>query len=394
MQRKKGPRLWLEERKGRLPIWHIRDGGKKLSLGLPEHQLEEAERQLAEYIADKHAPEAYTARATDISVPEVLAVYHKSLEKKTARLDTPAARRTMATRKVHISNLLPFWKDKTLADVRTSVCEKYEEYRQAMPPRRGMRKGAEGISGATVRQELKTLRQAIMAWHGESPLAALPVVWTPPPAPPRQRYLERDEVARLIKAARRLGFKHLVRYILVAVYTGTRDEAVRGLRWFRSSHNGWIDTARGVLYRAGFAEQQTSKRRPPMILPDRLLSHLRRWAKQDEAQGLTHVVTYMKRAEEGSRRAKLNAKMKVTRIPQPVGDIHKAWASMVKEAGLGIDVTPHTLKHTAITWMLWDGKSVWDVAEDTGTSAKTIEEVYGHHRTVESRLKRSAKRRA
>jgi integrase len=395
MQRKKGPRLWLEEREGRAPVWTIRDGKEKRSLGLSEFEFEEAEQQLAEYIGQKHAPEAYAARSDKISIPEVLAVYDQRLAKKVARDNTPATRRSVATRKIHIANLLTFWSDKTVADVKTSICEGYEEYRQSIPPGRGMRKGATKVSGSTIRQELKTLGQAIKAWHGESPLPALPIVWTPPPAPPRQRHLERNEVARLLRAARKLGYKHIARYILLGVYTATRDEAIRDLSWLRSSHNGWIDVERGVLYRAGFAEPQTSKRRPPMILPDRLLSHLRYWQVSDTANRIAHVITYtspppshpgaIRRAERLGRTA---------RKPHPVGDIHKAWASTVKLAGLGPDVTPHVLKHTAITWMLWNDLSIWDIAEDTGTSAKTIEEVYGHHRSVESRLNRAAKRRA
>jgi integrase len=161
----------------------------------------------------------------------------------------------------------------------------------------------------------------------------------------------------------------------------------------KASHDGWIDTARGILYRAGFAEEQTSKRRPPMIMPDRLLGHFRRWRKADEAEGLSHVITYAlppARHPGAIRRAERLGR--VARVPQPVGDIHKAWASTVAAAGLERDVTPHTLKHTAITWMLHAGKTIWEVAEDTGTSAKTIEEVYGHHRTVESRLARGKRR--
>jgi integrase len=395
MQRKKGPRLWLDKREGRKPIWNIRDGQAKRSLGLFEFQLAEAERQLAEYLAQKHAPEAYSARADRISIPEVLAFYDQHLSRKVLRDNTPATKRSVETRKIHIWNLLTFWSDKTVADVKTSVCERYEEHRKAMPPRRGMRKGVTTVSSSTVRQELKTLSQAIRTWHGESPLAALPIVWAPPPAPPRQRYLERAEVARLLRAARKLGFKHIARYILIGVYTGTRDEAVRSLSWIRSSHNGWIDTDRGILYRAGFAETQTSKRRPPMILTDRLLSHLRLWQASDTAKQITHVITY--RAPPPSHPGAVRRAIRLgrhVRTPQPVGDIHKAWSSTVKEAGLGPDVTPHVLKHTAITWMLWNDLSIWKVAEDTGTSAKTIEEVYGHHRSVESRLSRAAKRRA
>lgn len=365
MQRSKGPRIYLEKRPGRPAAWIIRDGAERRRTGLPPERDEDAKRELARYIAETYGPEPYKAQAGQISIAEVLAYYTHRLLKNAARRNTPAVRRGTATRNIHIANLLTFWSERTLADVRTSVCEDYESHRKAMPPRRGMRKGATSVSSATIRQELKTLGRAISAWHGESPLPALPVVWKPDAAKGRERYLERQEVAQLLRAARRLGFPYLVRYILLGVYTGTRDDAMRRLRWVKASQDGWIDSDRGILYRAGFAEEQTTKRRPPMILPDRLLGHLRRWRKADN--GCSHVIS---------------------RNGQALGDIHKSWASIVKAAGLGRDVTPHTLKHTAISWMLWDGKSIWEVSEDTGTSPKTIDEVYGHHRLVESRLER------
>lgn len=395
MQRNKGIRLWLDESKGSDGVYYIRDGASKRSTRIPAGQLEAAEQELARYIAEKHGPEPYKAQAGQISIAEVLAYYTSRLLKNVERKNTPSVKRGAATRQAHVANLLLFWADKTLADVRTTVCEQYEEFRKAMPRRRGMRAGAVSVSSGTIRQELKTLGRAVSAWHGESPLPALPVIWKPDAPPPRDRYLERREVAQLLRAARRLGFTHIVRYILLGVYTGTRDDAMRRLRWVKASQNGWIDTDRGILYRAGFAEERTSKRRPPMVLDDRLLGHVRRWKRLDEVKGLTHVITYAKppATHPGAiRRAERLRRQE--RQPQPVGDIHKSWGSTVEAAGLGKDVTPHTLKHTAITWMLWTGKSIWDVAEDTGTSPKTIEEVYGHHRTVESRLERNAKRRA
>lgn len=58
----------------------------------------------------------------------------------------------------------------------------------------------------------------------------------------------------------------------------------------------------------------------------------------------------------------------------------QAWTTVVREAGLGPDVVPHTLRHTAITWWLWQGHSIWEVAGMAGASASMIESVYGHHR--------------
>jgi integrase len=392
MQRAKGARLYIEQREGRPDVWIIRDGSTRIRTGLLASETELAEQKLAEYIAEKYGPEAYKAEANRISIPEVLSHYVAVREKEVVRRRSTGAKTAPPAYHYHIPNLITFWHDKTVADVKKSVCEKYEAHRLAMTPRRGMRKGATAVSYSTIRQELKTLSHAISEWHKEAPLAALPVVWTPPAAPPRMRYLERSEVAAMLRAARRLRFNHLVRYILIGVYTGTRDDAMRRLRWIRASHDGYVDTVRGILYRSGFAEAQTNKKRTPMIIPDRLLSHMRRWARIDARSDLTHVITYMKplpTLRSTIRRAeRINTP---ERHPQPVADIHKAWSAMVKAAGLGPDVTPHTLKHTAITWMIWSGMSMSDVSEATGTSMKTIEEVYWHHRPIESLLRRAGR---
>jgi integrase len=42
-------------------------------------------------------------------------------------------------------------------------------------------------------------------------------------------------------------------------------------------------------------------------------------------------------------------------------------------------ITPHVLKHTAITWALQKGATIWDAAGYFDTSTATIEKVYGHH---------------
>ena len=61
-----------------------------------------------------------------------------------------------------------------------------------------------------------------------------------------------------------------------------------------------------------------------------------------------------------------------------VGDVKRAFSKAVAEADVS-PCTPHTLKHTAITWALQNGASVWDAAGFFATSAETIEKVYGHH---------------
>ncbi|MCR8526558.1 hypothetical protein WB334_26410, partial [Escherichia coli] len=42
-------------------------------------------------------------------------------------------------------------------------------------------------------------------------------------------------------------------------------------------------------------------------------------------------------------------------------------------------VTPHTLKHTAITWAMQKGMRIEDAADFFDTSEETIRRVYYHH---------------
>jgi integrase len=91
-------------------------------------------------------------------------------------------------------------------------------------------------------------------------------------------------------------------------------------------------------------------------LPDRLLAHLRRWHQLGIA---THAVV------------EWNGK--------PVRSVRKGFAAAVRAAGLGSDVTPHVLRHTAATWMMQAGVDLWQAAGFLGMTVEMIEQRYGHH---------------
>jgi len=48
-------------------------------------------------------------------------------------------------------------------------------------------------------------------------------------------------------------------------------------------------------------------------------------------------------------------------------------------AKLGGDVTPHTLRHTAATWLMQGGADIWQASRLLGMTVETLERVYGHH---------------
>lgn len=175
----------------------------------------------------------------------------------------------------------------------------------------------------------------------------------------------------MLRAARRLKFNHVARFILIGVYTGTRHDAILKLRWDQSLSGGHIDLDRGIMYRKGSAERETSKRRPPLRLRDGnqggLFHRIRRWHRLDRDIS-TAVINYN---------------------GQPILKMKRAWAHVIKEAGLGKDVTPHVLRHTCASWLLWEGRTIWDVAGIIGADASTVQKIYGHHR-LEVEQKRRA----
>ena len=64
---------------------------------------------------------------------------------------------------------------------------------------------------------------------------------------------------------------------------------------------------------------------------------------------------------------------------RPVKDVKKAFARACIDAGLN-NVTPHTLRHTAASWMVQKGVTFAKVARYLGHSdSSTTERIYAHH---------------
>ncbi|WP_299949117.1 tyrosine-type recombinase/integrase [uncultured Ruegeria sp.] len=256
-----------------------------------------------------------------------------------------------------VEALTPFWGNLKVSDVRGEVCRRYAKWRKKVVKRDPKTKEPiefEPISQGTARKELGTLRAAINYCHGEGYLTNAPAVTMPDKTEPKERWLTRQEAARLLNAAR-TGDKtrHLAQFIIIALYTGTRKDAILRMGFERNTLGGRFDLENGLMYRKGDSERSTKKARKPAKIPRQLAVHLKIW----RANGQRWAVEY-----EGAR----------------VGSLKRSFNNAVRRAGLK-DVTPHTLKHTAITWALQNGASTWDAAGFFSTSVETIEKIYGHH---------------
>jgi integrase len=258
-----------------------------------------------------------------------------------------------------IEALIPFWGSRKVSEITGNTCRAYGKQRITS---RGP------ASPGTIRRELNVLQAAINYCFREGKLTSSAQVTLPAKPDAKDRWLTRQEAAWLLRAARnlRIDGRHLADFILHGLYTGSRKATILTMHIDTPSiSGGHVDTVQGLLYRKPMGKVMTTKRQGTARLPARYLAHLRRQANN----GRKYVVEDY----QGRR----------------VGDIKKGWehavelaAELARAKGIDIDlsgVTPHTLKHTAITWTLQKGSSVWDAAGYFSTSAKTIEEVYGHH---------------
>lgn len=367
----KGARLWLqpEERDGdgrlrKRSVWVIRDGARKISTGCAPSDRAGAEQALASYIAGKYQiPRERSRHPSEILIADVLTIYLTDI--------APAHARERETKQRAI-RLAEWWGGKTLAEVNGRSCRDYIEWRTSQPIRSAKPEKSKvpirTCSPAAPRRELEDLRAAITHHRKEGLCSEVVEVTLPPKPPSRERWLTRQEAARLLYAAWRYrevqkgvqttrhSRRHIVRFILVALYTGTRSAAICAAGFEPEEGRSWVDLERGVFYRRAMGARETKKRQPPVRIPARLLAHLRRW--REKGISVQAVVEF-------------NGK--------PVGSIKKAFARCVASAGLDSSVTPHILRHTCATWMMQNGVDLWEAASFLGMTVQQLESTYGHH---------------
>jgi len=336
-ERAKGPRLYLRPASGtRKASWVIRDGKAFVGTGCSTGDRTGAEQRLYAYIADKHRPSrSHDRRPSEINVADVLTIYMTDRGAAVARPNELGQR---------VTALLAFFGDMRLGQVNGKSCRAYVAHRGA---------------GTAARRELEDLRAAINHHRREGLCSEIVEVTLPEKPPARERWLTESEAARLLWAAWKGGQgkrKHVARFILVALYTGTRATAICQAAMRPTVGRGYVDLDRGVFYRRAPGARETKKRQPPVSLNVRLVHHLRRWHAKGKSVGA--IVEWKGEA--------------ITRM-------NKAFRNAAVEAGLP-GVTPHVLRHTAITWAMQNGADRWEAAGMFGVTMEMIERVYGHHR--------------
>jgi integrase len=360
--------------------WYIRDGATFISACGGTGDRERAEKRLAQHIIEKYRPPARERGRDPATVPvaDAVGVYLTEVAPLHAKPKQTAERLIV---------VLKWFGNTKIGDINGKVCRDYAKVHG---------------NGAAARRQLEDLRAALNHYHREGYVTSTPTIVPPAKPLPRDRWLTRDEAAALLRAAwrmrqswkgkpsdRRTG-RHVARFILVALYTGTRSAAICGAAIGPTEGAGHVDLERGIFYRRATRRRQTNKRQPPVRLPDRLLAHVRRWA------ATPLEIKTKGRGKSASIGRMIAHDYVVEWNGKPVQSIKKAFRSVVEAAGLGwhddvaapdgsirrvfrTDITPHVFRHTAATWLMQQGSDPWAAAGFLGMTVEMLIETYGHH---------------
>ena len=263
LRRNRGARLWLRpdrrDKAGKMvahAVWIILDGGKHIATGCTAGEAAEAERKLAEYITTKYQPKRKLRDIEEIDIADVLLIYDAD---RGARQQNPAQfdRR--------LRRLNEFWGNKKLAEVTGESCREYARHR--------------GSCGGA-RRDLEDLRAAINYHAKEGFHRGIVRVVLPEKGVPRDRWLTRKEAADLLRVCWRARetqtvhrgplkgqkiqtdkrpLRHLARFILIGLYTGTRAGAIASARHIstRAAHSLTLTTASSTAWRSDDAQPRS-----------------------------------------------------------------------------------------------------------------------------------------
>lgn len=198
-----------------------------------------------------------------------------------------------------------------------------------------------GVMDSTISKELRFLRQALKFGVRRKWIDHAPEISLPGEGEARERYLSREEFARLWFHASPL---HLRVFLALAIGTAARGKHILTLTWDRIDFDaGMIRYARG---------RSANKRTAPVPMNDPLRSILTEASKARGESG--RVVEW-----DG----------------EAVKSVRRAYGRACRLAGLE-DAHRHDLRRTAASWAVQDGASLELVALMLGDTVETTRKHY------------------
>lgn len=266
-----------------------------------------------------------TQPTADLSVSDALDWYWETHAKGLMRPDNAD---------IGIRRLKPFFGSTLASQCNIAKQQAYVDLRMA-----------QGDGSESIRRDLSVLSAALRRAAKHSKLDRAPPFLSLTPNAPRERWLTRDEVAKLFRRLRRKRSRHVLLFARLALYTGARTGAILDLSWDRVKFDaGLID------YRVP-GRTVTKKKRvvAPMTPPmRRMLLHAKKRARSG------HVIEW--------------AGMRVERVA-------KAFIEAAEDVGMD-DVSPHVLRHTFASWAAIKRVPIYHIGKALGQTVASTTERY------------------
>lgn len=307
-----GPRL---KRRGK--YWYVVGSKDGRSF---RHSTSSSDRSYAETILASYLIE----RGENRQDPRCAILFNQYLFERGPKINLERAKYCFNRLEIFFSSLCP-------SEINDAKIDAYTSFRISA-----------GAKPATIARELTALSAALRHAEKEGRIDKAPRIHKPASPPPKDRWLTKDESARLIQSCP----PHLRLFVLIALSTGARRGAILDLDWSQVD----LPNRRIDFNQPGRA--QTAKRRPVVPIGNAIAAAL-----QTETSKEGPVIKV-----RGSR----------------IISIKTAFRAACKRAGLS-GVTPHTLRHTAATWMAQAGVPLNQIAGMLGHSIQRTTELYIKH---------------
>lgn len=298
------------------PNWYIQyyEAGRSRRCTTGTADRGEAEQILAAFrLVKAEAP------LDDLTIPQVLDWYWDAHARKIMRPEHAD---------LAIRYLKPFFGATLASDLTLEKQELYVEHRRAC-----------GAGDESIRRDLSVLSAACRRAVKYRKLDHAPPILTLSPAPPRERWLTRKEVARLFRQMRKPHrgkvHSHALLFARLALYTGARTGAILDLTWDR------VDFEAGLIDFRVPGRRVTKKRRT--VTP--MTRKVRRM--------LLHA------------HAHSNSRYVISWAGERIGRVAKAFIAHAEKAGLE-DVSPHVMRHTFASWAVRKGVPIYTVGKALG----------------------------
>jgi integrase len=223
----------------------------------------------------------------------------------------------------------PFWGRLPADSVTEELCNEYVALRRAA-----------GIKDGTTWLELSRLRAALRWAEKKNLISKAPFVWKPPTPRPRDLRLTREQAETFLAAC---TVPHLRLFVILALTTAARSEAILGLTWDRVN----FDRRRIDLHDPGRPE--TSKGRAVVPMNETAFQAL---SDAREKAVTPYVIEW-----KGERLR--NIKMGLRRAGRRCG---MSW------------VSAHVFRHSAACWLAESGASMPEIAQYLGHRDSVITE--------------------